>query len=427
MISFLYNFALLLIGIAAAPKLLWNAIFQGKYRASFKERFGFGLPELPKDKKGPVIWIHAISLGETRAMIPLFQILRNKLPNAAIFISSITETGYTEAKRSLKGADGYFYLPLDFSWIIKKTVKKLQPDLLILCEGDFWYELLKTIKKRGASCLLVNGKISARSTGRFLKIPFFSKPLFNYIDAFCVQSFRHAERFRQLGIGKNKIAITGNLKLDADPVFLSAEEKKRWKEDLNISPQERVVVMGSTHPHEEALLLQELQKVWKKIPDLKVVIVPRHPERFSALSNQLPEWGYPTITYSKRGQKLGNEKVILIDAMGLLQTLYQLADVAIVGGSFVKGIGGHNIFEPVQYGVPVVFGKHMESQLDLANLVLEWNAGIQTTTSDLSNFLLNLLESPEKHEAFSKAAFHSASEVRGSTQRTVEVLEKYLP
>ncbi|HSX12125.1 MAG TPA: glycosyltransferase N-terminal domain-containing protein, partial [Rhabdochlamydiaceae bacterium] len=253
MISLFYDCALFMLGLAAIPKLLWNLIKKGKYRTSFAARFGFRLPEINADKKGPVIWMHAISVGESKAIAPLFSALAKKHPDATFFVSSTTETGHEEAKRCLKGADGYFFLPLDFSWIMKKTIQRLKPDLLILGEGDFWYQLLKESKKRGASCLLVNGKISERSASRFLKVPFFSKPLFRLLDALCVQSFRYAERFLSLGIEKQKISITGNLKLDASPKVLTIEEKKRWREQLHLAPEDRILVIGSTHPKEEEL------------------------------------------------------------------------------------------------------------------------------------------------------------------------------
>lgn len=424
MISLFYDLALFMLGLAAIPKLLWNLLKKGKYRSSLAARFGFRLPQAQSDKKGPVIWMHAISVGESKALAPLFYTLAKKKPQAQFFISSTTETGHEEAKRSLKGADGYFFLPLDFSWIMKKTVKRLKPDLLILGEGDFWYQLLKQSKKRGARCLLVNGKISERSTARFLKASFFSKPLFNLLDSLCVQSFRYAERFTSLGIDKQKISITGNLKLDASPRFLTAEEKSQWKEKLHLAPEDKILVIGSTHPKEEELLLSALKPLWQTIPQLKILIAPRHPERFPSVVAQLKEQGYRVRAYSDTAQN--DAQVLVIDAMGLLQTLYQLADLAIVGGSFVPGIGGHNIFEPVQFGIPTLFGPHMESQLDLVNLVLDQRAGIQTSHTELSKTILELLQNRPLWEEFSANALQSASEARGATQRTLEILESYL-
>ena len=305
MISFFYDILLLTIGLFATPKLLWNLLVHKKYRHSFGARFGFSLPKLPSDHKGTVIWLHAISVGETKALSPLYQLIKKNYPEATILISSVTETGFAEVQRTLHGADFHFYLPLDFSWIVKRMIKRLRPDLLILGEGDFWYHLLKETKKRGGRSLLVNGKISERSMTRFAKVPFFTKSLFGYLDALCVQSFRYAERFRFLGVGKSRITITGNLKLDANPQLLTVEEKRKWKEEFGIREKSPFVVIGSTHPQEEELLLGALQKVWKEIPELKVAIAPRHPERFSTLPDELKALGYRLMTYSLRHQKKG--------------------------------------------------------------------------------------------------------------------------
>jgi len=307
---------------------------------------------------------------------------------------------------------------------MKKTVKQLRPDFLILGEGDFWYRLLKETKKRGGKCILVNGKISERSTHRFMKFSFFSRSLFSLLDTLCVQSFRFAERFISLGIARHKISITGNLKLDASPPLLTLEQKDEWKKELHIESRDRVIVIGSTHPKEEELLLTQLAPLWETIPNLKIIIAPRHPERFSTVVSELS--AFPVMAYSERSNKK-EAKVIIIDAMGLLQTLYQLADVAIVAGSFIKGVGGHNIFEPIQFGVPTLFGPHMESQLDLVNLVLDSHAGIQTSPENLLKSILVLLQNPEKHAEISSAASQIAHEARGATQRTLQVLETFIP
>jgi 3-deoxy-D-manno-octulosonic-acid transferase len=309
----------------------------------------------------------------------------------------------------LPEADGYFFLPLDFSWIMKKLVQTLRPNLLILSEGDFWYHLLKESKKRGARCLLVNGKISARSASRFAKVSLFSKPLFRLLDHCCVQSFRYAERFYTLGIEKKKIAITGNLKLDSAQKSLTLEEKKEWKERLGATG--RLIVIGSTHPKEEELLIAALKPLFAHFPDLKVVVAPRHPERFAALRAQFKEYG---------------EQAILIDRMGILHELYQIADIAIVAGSFVPGARGHNIFEPMQFGIPTLFGSYMDSQLDLVALALDEQAAIQSSLHDLEKNILTLLQEKEKREALSERALRLSQEARGASLRTVNILESYL-
>ena len=197
MFSLLYDFSLLLLGLIALPKLLWGRLRYGKYRESLPSRFGKKLPSL--ERKDLTIWISTISVGEARAAVPLLKKMKAH-PNASIVVSSVTETGHAEAKRCMKEADCHFFMPLDFSWIVKKTLQRIKPDVLIVVESDFWYHLMHFAKAQGTKVLLVNGKMSKRSLNRFLKLPFFTKKLFSEFDHLYVQSSRYKERFVQLGL-----------------------------------------------------------------------------------------------------------------------------------------------------------------------------------------------------------------------------------
>jgi len=412
MLSFLYNVALLLLALISLPKILWQWITLGKYRESLAERLGFALP---KFQGKSAIWIHAVSMGETRAVIPLFQKLRNAFPDRPIVISSTTETGHAEAKRSMPEAAAHFFLPLDFSWTIRRLMQRIDPAALILCESDFWYHLLTLAKKRGAATILVNGKISERSCLRFQKLPFFSRRLFGAIDALYLQSQRYYERFASLNIATEKLHVTGNLKLDAAPKPMSSVEKEELCKSLRITPQDKVIVIGSTHAPEEEWLLSALDILWKKHPALKVLLVPRHPERFDEVAQKLQARGISFARYSEGSQPA---QLILIDVMGLLNQCYQLATVAIVGGSFVSHVGGHNIFEPVLFGVPVLFGPHMHSQLDFVDLILPAQAGIQTTIEELAEKLARLLENPGYYQQMQQQCLALARSVPGAAERT---------
>lgn len=421
--SFFYDILLFLLGIVALPKLLWQRIRFGKYKKSFLERLGWKLPAFTGDETRTTIWIHAVSMGETKAVVPLYQKIRAERPNARIVISTITETGYAEAKRLLKDADGYFFLPIDFSWLIRRMVHRIKPDLLILVEGEFWYNLLRCVKDKGGHVALVNGKLSERSFKRFRLFGFFSKLLFGQIDAFCLQSSRYYDRFLELGISPEKMQITGNLKLDVKPARLSDAEKTAWKQELGITSNDRVLVFGSTHEQEEEWLLSALEKVWAKIPEVKVLVVPRHPERFAKVEALLRARGHSVISYTDRANKTGDERVVLIDAMGKLLTCFQVAEVAVMGGSYVSHVGGHNIFEPVQVGVPVLFGPHMHTQLDLVDLAINSGAGQQVPLSELPSVLIELFSNRSKWDKAHQNCLTSTQEAIGSTERTWSVIK----
>ncbi len=380
----LYNIVLLLGALLALPKWL----FQKKYRGSVLQRLGLCLP--PPTNKKQVIWIHMVSMGETKAMIETYLALRKQYPDAAFYLSSVTQTGQEEAKRSFKGADHYFFLPLDLSWIMNKLVKRLKPTLLILSESDFWYNMIRYVKAKKGKVVLLNGKISERSATRFSKFPHFTQKLFQSIDRFFVQNKEYANRFISLKIDPKKITVTGNLKQTIPLEPLSEKDKLNWRTRFGITPKDQVITLGSTHAEEEKLLLPYLK-------DYKVLIVPRHPERFSFVKKLLKE--------------IGNPNFILVDQMGILSICYQLSDLAIVGGSFIPGIGGHNIFEPIQANIPVIFGPYMDTQKELVEIILKGRSGIQTPVDSIEKALKEALALKENIPALLKSSQQAHTQI----------------
>lgn len=355
----LYQLLLLLASFFAIPKWL----LQKKYRGTILMRLGFRLPS-PTTKKN-TIWIHMVSMGETKIMAPIYRKLRQQYPDYAIYLSNTSSTGQAEAKRSLPHADGYFLLPLDFSWVMNRLVRRLRPSLLILSESDFWMNQIQAVKRGGGKVIVLNGKLSPRSAKWFSHVPRFSKKLFSSIDYFCIQSAEYAALFNSLFPVPH--TITGNLKLAIPTKKLTPEEKNIWRQKLGLNPNDRVITIGSTHENEEELILANLKT------SAKILLVPRHPERFARVKKFI--------------QDLGNPQIIVVDQMGVLTTCYQLSELAIVGGSFLPGVGGHNIFEPIQANIPVIFGPYMETQKELVELILSAKAGIQTPAEKLPEAL----------------------------------------
>ncbi len=400
MIGALYDVFLCLVGIFLFPKWL-----------SKRHK----LPQVVLKSK--VIWLHAVSVGEMRAAAPLFYALRTQYPDASILISCITTTGLEEAKRSMPHADMHFFLPWDISWIIRPLVRKLRPDLLILVEGDFWYQLVRSVKNRGGKVALVSGKISERSARRWSKVVRFSHMLFSQIDIFCVQSLCFQKRFLCMGVDPAKIKITGNLKLDVEPCLLLSKEKETWRKRLGIADRQPVIVIGSTHDPEERLLLSAL---FTFLPKVKILIAPRHPERFEIVARTLERLGLSFTRFSEN--KADAASVMLVDTMGVLSTCYQLADIAIVGGSFCYHLQGHNIFEPVSYGTPVIFGPYMKAQLDLVDLILTASAGESVSIDTLVPMVAAWLSSGTLLEQKKQAARACAAAAKGATKKTLAAL-----
>lgn len=421
LLSFAYNLTLLLFSCFAVPKMIFDYLVKGKYSDSFSQKFGFGLPAIDKGDRF-LIWVHAVSVGETKAVTSLVRSLKKEYSNPLIVVSSVTETGHVEAKRVLSCADYHIYLPFDLSWIIRPIVKRIAPNLVVISETDFWYNFLDSAKRGGALIALVNGKMSKRSAFRYSLVKSFAKQLFSLFNLLCLQSDHYLSRFKEMGIDDKKIVITGNLKLDDEYPKVPKDELIEWKGKLGINPFDQVVVIGSTHAPEERNLIEKFESVWMKYPELKVVLVPRHTERFDEVAEILEALHIPFVRLSTMNKREGNEKVVLIDAMGLLRQCYQFADVAIVAGSFTDKVGGHNIIEPCYYGVPVLFGPHMETQPDLVKLVKTFGAGLQVKEEDVSVKVLALLSDHTQRNKLGQAGLYLVKNAQGATHRTLDAL-----
>lgn len=413
----MYNLLLVFGLIFIAPKIGLHFLKGEKYRKNLKPRFGLDFPSIEKGQK-KLLWVHAVSLGETKAITTLVKKIKREFPDLMIVCSSITETGHAEAQKALPEADAHVYLPLDFSWIISPITHKVRPDIVLVSETDLWYNFLCASKNVGASIYLVNGKLSERSLRNYKRFFFFSRKLFGLIDRFCLQSVHYKERFLELGISEEKLAVTGNMKLDG-VLDTSAPLSRK---DFGISEKDQVIVIGSTHDPEEKKLLHVMKRVWKEHPDTTVILVPRHPERFNEVAQILQKEGLSFCRYTENKTSLSAEKVLLVDAMGVLKSCYAIADLAIVAGSYTETVGGHNIVEPCIFGVPTIFGPYMHSQPELVDLVKYYGSGMQLSLKELPEALIRLLMAPRERKVLGDAGKKLVEEQSGATEKTYEFI-----
>ncbi len=424
-----YELFLYGISLCFLPKFFYKKVMQGKYKDSLSRRFGKQFPVIHKQER-VLVWLHAGSVGETKAVAALAKKIKDDPLRPLLLISSTTETGHAEAKRSIPQADYHVYLPLDFRWVIEPIIRTTLPDLLILTESDYWYNLLDCCRAVGTKTVAVNARISERSADRFKKLPKLAASLFSLIDNYCVQSTTYKERFLQLGIQKEKIHVTGNLKWDNPSSLLSEEQLATWRSHLQIQPGDQLLVVGSTHDPEEKIVLGILPKLLDEFPHLKVLFVPRHPERFQAVADLITQsdlsGGKKCPRFSAIETITKNSRVILVDAMGLLTKCYQVADLAFVGGSYTPAVGGHNIIEPCPYGVPVLFGPYMHSQPELLQLVLEYGAGEQVAQDQLADTLRSYLSKPQKRREIGQKGKNLVEAMQGATLRTWEIIRPFL-
>ena len=419
--NIVYSTGLCVLLITTLPKYIYRIFVHKKYRKSLKKRLGIQFPKIEKQGR-KLIWIHAVSVGETRAVVPLVKKLMEQDDKPIIILSCTTETGYAEGERSLPDVDYHVYLPFDVGFIIRPIVRRCKPDTVIMVETDFWYNFLDEAKKNGATIAIANGKISKKSQHRHQACGFLSKEFFDVFDIFCIQSETYRRRFKKLNIPQKKLIVTGNLKLESTYKKLSTKELASWREKLHITENRPVVVIGSTHDPEEKILLNAIKTLRQSIPNVYTIIVPRHPERFDDVTEILKDNKENFVRYTNKKDITGNEDVILVDAMGLLRKCYQLADVAIVGGCFTEDVGGHNILEPSWYGIPVICGPFMFSQPDFLAIMKEYNAGIQTTEEDIATTLKELLLNEDKRKSLGDAGRRLWQEQSGAVAKTLQAL-----
>lgn len=420
MFSVFYNGCLILLALVSLPKLLWQYMLKGKYRSSLRARLGITLPHFVAQPGDQVVWMHAVSMGEVRAMVSLFHQIQTLRPELTVVVSTTTETGLAEAKRSMPGARAHFILPLDFSWAMRRLIKQINPSCLILCESDFWLHLLTLSKALGARVSLVNGKVSETSCRRFAFFSCFTERLFSCFDLLCLQNEEHYKRFVSMGIPADKLRVTGNLKLEAPLKKMQEAERQRFCDKLGITSADLVLVIGSTHEPEEEGLLTALAPLWKLWPTLKILFVPRHPERFDVVATLFEKKSIPYHRFSNSTS--ATENLILIDAMGQLSFCYQIAHLAIVAGSYTARVGGHNIFEPIQQGIPVFFGPYMHSQQELKDLILSSHAGKEVPLENLFSEVSSFFQSPSMQIEYREACKKLTDSIQGATQKTFSLI-----
>lgn len=426
----LYDLAYMGVFLPAAAMVRYKMHRHGKYRESAPALLG---GQLREDADNPLfaegcVWIHAVSVGEViaaRAMLPLLKAHFSPLP---LLMTTHTETGQATARNLPEGlVDAVRYLPLDFSWLMRRATATWKPKCFILMETELWPNMLEAVADSGAKIFTLNGKISERSFRSYSRFrPLVQRPL-SRVTAFCAQTPADAERIASLTGRGDNVHVTGNCKFDVPPPVLSEQDKTALAQRLGLDWPAPILVAGSTHAGEEEIVLDAFDQIAPRFPDLQLALVPRHPERFAEVWTMLEKRGQAARRTSD-GSRIGTEKprIHLVDQMGVLTQLYALSAVAVVAGSFVPGIGGHNLLEPAAFGVPVVYGPYMKSQPDMVRILTEHKAGIQVDAADLGPRLAQLFAEPEQandNGRRAKAAFESS---QGSAARNMEVLRRYL-
>ncbi|HEX9080022.1 MAG TPA: 3-deoxy-D-manno-octulosonic acid transferase, partial [Desulfuromonadaceae bacterium] len=377
----IYNILSLFLLIPACLYHLYRSVSRGR-RAAFGERFGF-IPaeELQRIGTRPVIWLHAVSVGETVASRPLLKALRHRYPDHALVVSTTTETGRRIAE-SFPEKDLCIYFPFDFLPAVRRTLDSLRPALAVIMETEIWPNFSREAARRGIPLVLTNGRISDRSFGRYLRFRWFFGHALEQFSALCMQTETDRERICAIGAPAERVLASGNLKYDIPVRPVSGEERAGLRGRYAIPGHLTVIAAGSTHPGEEEPVLAAYREALAATADLFLVLVPRHPERAPEVALLLERLGIPyrrRTAVAAAAAPFARGEVLLVDTIGEMMDLYALADLAFVGGSLVP-TGGHNLLEPASLGVPCIFGPHMANFREIAELVLRYQAGIQVAS-----------------------------------------------
>ena len=420
----LYDIFFIIFSIIYIPCLL----FKGKLHKDIKQRFGILPAELSHLEKP--VWIHAVSVGEAAVASKLAGEIKKNFPQKSVIVSTTTKTGNEMARKSGKGeVDAVFYYPLDISWVVSKVVKLIDPALYMMIETELWPNLLEEFKAKGVPVLLANGRISDNSFGNYKKIGAITRRILGCIDHFCMQSKKDAERICSLGADSRKISVTGNMKFDGGLASSSRGEVFK-KEQMGFSGEDRVIVAGSTHPPEEAEIINVYKTLKAKCADLKLILAPRHVERKDAVKIFIEKVGFKYRCFSdilnEKTASQGEADIILVDTIGHLKGLYDIATVVFIGGS-IASKGGQNPIEAARLGKPVVFGPHMENFREIAEIFLETGGAVRASSfGELKEIFEGLLSDPEKRKRYSENAKKVVESNSGALSRTVEEIKRYI-
>jgi 3-deoxy-D-manno-octulosonic-acid transferase len=427
---FLYSFLTLFVFVVVSPYFLYQAIRHNKYIGSLGQRLGYLPVSLNVDGEES-IWIHAVSVGEALTARALAADLKERYPRLRLYLSTTTIAGQQVARQSLQHVDAVFYFPFDWAFIVKRTLSIVRPRVFVMMETEIWPNLLRLCRARGIKTVLINGRISSRSYPRYRMIrPFFRRVLAD-VDRFCMQSDESARRIVELGADQSKVTVTGSLKFDSlemPAVVSHGKPRERVLRFFRLSPNRVVLVAGSTVRGEEPAVLKAFSRLKGASPSALAILAPRQPERFGEVERLARDSGF--VTARRSDLPIDTEPradVVVLDTIGELAQLYQVATVVFVGGSLVDH-GGHNILEPAVFGKPILFGPHMQNFKEIVDTFVGNDAAVQVGSErDLEQAMVSLATDPVRRAKLGAAARALVEANRGAKDKTLAVIADLLP
>ncbi len=402
-----YNSLLLLVALVLAPLPILLTLLRSSQRQRFIERCALAYTDSLSGFACRPIWIHAVSVGEVMASVQLIRELKHRFPDRPVVLSTTTATGNATARTHAKAADAIIYFPYDLPSIVKCAVRCIQPALFLALETEIWPNLYRVLYKQDVPMLIVSGRISEKSFPRYRTFRFFFRRVLAMVSRFCMQSSADALRIKEIGAPAERVSVCGNIKFDLHVPAVTHAEKTEMLGQFGLNPEQPVLIAGSTHRGEEEQVLDAFLELRKEIPDLMLLLAPRHPERFNEAAETIAALNLTCVrrTELTNGAVRKDEPVILLDTIGELVRVYSIGTVIFIGGSLVEGIGGHNPLEPGLAGKPVIFGPYMSNFKEIARSLTARHAAFQIDCkAALVEKTLELLRTPDLRIAVGNAA-----------------------
>lgn len=420
-----YSLLLALGALATSPYWLFKAIRQKKYLENFRQRLGWDVPAWDPDSRP--LWIHAVSVGEVLAAKPLLARLRTEHPRLPVVVSTVTLTGQALARRELAQAALHFFFPFDWDFCIEPFLNRLRPRAVLLMETELWPNFIRKCAERSVPILIANGRISDRSVSRYRLVrPILAQSL-SQVSMIAVQSAEYERRFLSLGARTDQLRVTGNVKFDLPSAASSAgdDSLRKVRACLGLEAETTTIVIGSSMKGEEVLFLQAFQKVYRRLPQARLILAPRHPERFEEVARLIADTGLSFLRRSQTGSNNPPAVIFLLDTIGELRSTYSLAALAVIGGSFLP-FGGHNLLEPAALGKAILFGPHMHNFREAADLFLQQQAARQCTSESLADVMVELLADDQARRLMGERARSTFRQNQGATADTLSAIAPYI-
>lgn len=422
MTGWLLNLCYVALLAAVSPVLAWRLWQHGKYRDGWGEKLlGSGAR---RQSKAPCVWLHAVSVGEVLLLRPVIAELRRQRPDIEIWLSTTTHTGQGVAREKYPDCR-VLYFPLDFTWSVRRALDRVRPDVVGLVELELWPNFIRAVADRGTPLVLINGRIGERSFRGYRRIRFLMRRVLGAFTALGMQSPEYARRMVELGAPVDRVCVTGSVKFDGVALLRDEPRLRMLRDEVGLASNERILLAGSTHAPEEQSVLACYQRLRSEFPGLRLVIAPRHQERFNEVAELIAQAGLPLQRRSRTGALKtfgGGAPVVLLDTLGELSSWWGLAEVAFVGGS-LSTRGGQNMLEPCAVGAAVVVGPNTWNFKPAVELLTAAGGlAVIQTADELACEIRSLLLDAERAGLMRVAARRAIESQQGATSLTVELL-----